>query len=161
MDINIIIMFLGITAAIAGIVYMAGAKLLRKKPEGSGDLKRVAEVTSAYFRESDVDAKVDCVIVEDKGLVALVEVDPQVRFRSSYIIEQTLKEQIRRITGRHLVEVFWRFPMVDKLADASHAGPAHAVSKARTEDPHYDIGEVSWEEYERAMRAGEVRQDNV
>lgn len=159
MDTNVVLTFIAIAAAIAAAVYMAGSKLLRKKTGSGGDLKRVEEVTKAYFRESDVDAKVDCVIVEGKGLVALIEVDPQVRFRSSYIIEQTLREQIQRLTGKSLVQVFWRFPMVEKLADTSNAGPAFAAAKAREADPHYDIGEVSWDEYERAMKGEPVSQD--
>ncbi|MBY0578182.1 MAG: hypothetical protein K2P57_03955 [Burkholderiales bacterium] len=153
--------FIGIAAAIAGIIYAAGSGLLRRKPAGARDLGKVADVTIAYFRESDVDAKVDCVFVEGKGLVALIEVDPQIRFRSSYIIEQTLKEQILRLTGKHLAEVFWRFPMIEKLVDATHAGPAYAASKSKPEDLHYDIGEVSWEEYERAMAEEKVRKDSA
>jgi hypothetical protein len=155
MDINVILTFLGIAAAMAVIVYAVGSRLLRKKPAGARDLKKVADVTTRYFSESGVNASVDCVFVEGKGLVALIEVDPQARFRSSYIIEQTLKEQIQRLTGNHLAEVFWRFPMVDKLVDASHAGAAHTASKAKSEDLQYDIGEISWEEYERAMARGE------
>ena len=157
MDIGVIGTFLGITVAIAALVYMIGSKLL-KKPSASQDLRKVADVTTVYFRESDVDAKVDCVFVEGRGVVVLIEVDPQIRFRSSYIIEQTLKEQIQRITGRQLAGVFWRFPMVEKIADTAHAGPAYAASKAKTEDLHYDVGEVSWEEYERAMKEEKVRQ---
>ena len=159
MDTNVIITFVVIAAVIAFIVYAAGSKMLGKKSGKDHDLKRVEDVTRAYFRESDVEAKVDCVIVEGKGLVALIEVDPQVRFRSSYIIEQTLREQIQRITGRNLVQVFWRFPMVDKLADAANAGPAHAAAKGREVDAHYDIGEVSWEEYERAIKGDAVSRD--
>ncbi len=161
MDISVILTFIGIAAAIAGIIYAAGSGLLRKKPAGARDLSKVADVTVAYFRESEVDAKVDCVFVEGKGLVALIEVDPQIRFRSSYIIEQTLKEQILRLTGKHLAEVFWRFPMIEKLVDATHAGPAYAASKPKSEDLHYDIGEVSWEEYERAMAEEKVRKDSA
>ncbi len=158
MDIGVIGTFIGITLAIAGLVYIVGSKLIRK-PAGELDLKKVADLTRVYFRESDVEAKVDCVLVEGRGMVVLIEVDPQVRFRSSYIIEQTLKEQIQRLTGRQLSGVFWRFPMVDKIADSTHAGPSYAASKAKTEDLHYDIGEVSWEEYEKAMKG--VRQDSA
>ncbi len=157
MDISVIVTFLGITVAIATLVYMIGSKLL-KRPGKNKDLKKVADVTTVYFRESDVDAKVDCVFVEGRGVVVLIEVDPQIRFRSSYIIEQTLKEQIQRLTGKQLAGVFWRFPMVDKIADAAHAGPAYAASKAKVEDLHYDVGEVSWEEYERAMKEEKIRQ---
>lgn len=156
MDISVIVTFSGIAAAMAAVVFAIGSRMLRKS-SGSVDLKKVADVTRTYFRESDVEAKVDCVVVEGMGMVALIEVDPQIRFRSSYIIEQTLKEQIQRITGKHLAGVFWRFPMVDKIADATHAGPAYAASKIKAEDQHYDIGEVSWEEYERAMKG--VRKD--
>lgn len=162
MDIKVILTFLGIAAAMGGIVYTIGARLLKSKPAATQELRKVAEVTIHYFRESGVEAKVDCVYVDGKGLVALIEVDPQVRFRSSYIIEQTLKDQILRLTGKHLSEVFWRFPMVDKLVDASHAGAAYTASKTKPEDTQLDIGEVSWDEYERAMAEGEknIRKDS-
>lgn len=159
MDTNVILTFIGIAVAIAAAVYLGGSKLLGKKPGQGGDLKRVEDVTKAYFKESDVEAKVNCVIVEGKGLVALIEVDPQVRFRSSYIIEQTLREQIQRLTGKSLVQVFWRFPMIEKLADTTHAGPAFVAAKGKVADPHYDIGEVSWDEYERAIKGESVSQD--
>lgn len=158
MNIGVIGTFLGITVVIAGLVYIIGSKLL-KKPAGAPGLRKVAEVTTVYFRESDVEAKVDCVFIEGRGIVVLIEVDPQIRFRSSYIIEQTLKEQIQRLTGKQLAGVFWRFPMIDKIADSTHAGPAYAASKAKTEDLHYDIGEVSWDEYEQAMKG--VRPDGA
>ena len=163
MDLGVIFVFLGMTAVIGAMIYLIGLALLRKKAPAPNDLVRVADATLAYFRASDVDAKVDCVFVPGKGLVALVEVDPQERFRSSYIIEQTLKEQILRITGKHLVEVYWRFPMIDKLPpDTAHAGPAFAAMKSAKQDPNFDIGETSWDEYERALSraaGNEIRKD--
>ena len=148
---DVILTFVAMAAAIGATVYVVGIALLKKKGAPPGELIRVADATVAYFRASDVDAKVDCVQVPGKGIVALVEVDPQVRFRSSYIIEQTLKEQILRITGKPLAEVYWRFPMIEKIADASHAGAAYAAMKTAKEDVHYDIGEASWDEYEKAL----------
>lgn len=132
-------------AGVLGLALGAGASLgwihVRRKAR-EREMYRVATAIADYFRDSGVVASAYCERLPDQRIVALIEVEPNKRFRSSFLIEHTLKDQVLERAGVSPDLVFWRFPLSQKAMDDSAAPAEHAAPAAGTA-PGYMMAPVA------------------
>lgn len=112
-----------------------------------------------YFSHSGVAAIVECLPRDGgKRYIAIIDSEPQKRFRYSHIVEISLHNHVETALGIDLERVYWRFPIQARPLSEGAAAPAAApqdeyLSEAleRIKDhPGYAISEGSWEQFSAA-----------
>lgn len=128
----------------------------------------ITGVISDYFKKTDLDVSATCYhLPGNKGLVALIESEPLKRFRYSHIIELFLQKQILKVSGKEVGKIYWRFPLPKKFEESTlqplqekvtgdlYLEQSYLEAETLTQIPaevSYEVGETSWENFERALR---------
>jgi hypothetical protein len=138
-------------------------------------MEKLARAIAEYFRLSGTEVQVECVAKPDgQTLLALIDSEPQPRFRYSHLIEIALRAHVQRHFGVELTRVYWRFAIreVNSIALAAAEGlptvpPAQPApqgeDRALEEDSYlnqrrmhekleqeYQVGHTTWESFEAA-----------
>lgn len=136
----------------------------------------ITGVISDYFEKTDLDVSATCYHLPDgKGLVALIESEPLKRFRYSHIIELFLQKRILKVSGKEVGKIYWRFPLPKKFEEGTlqplqekatgdlYLEQSYLEAETLTQIPadvSYEVGETSWENFERALRPGDEKEKN-
>lgn len=148
---------------IAGIVVGYSVALLAQlqhRRRHRDEERQVRRVISGYFKTHGLQAVVSCVH-SARGFFTLVECDASRKARFSTIRELAVVEHVKKVLGKDLRGVHWRFrpnPAAASAADEAMDGgvpnyPDHA-SSARQIDETYDVNTISWDNYESVLRSG-------
>ena len=130
--------------------------------------KRTAQLTAFiadYFRQSGVGVIVECLPRRNsKRYVAIIDSEPQKRFRYSHIVEISLHNHVAKALGIELERVYWRFPIMARQL----SGTEETIAPIETKDdylseglsqikghPGYAISEGSWEQFSAARENAE------
>lgn len=146
---------------IAGIVVGYSIALLvhlQKRRNQRAEERRVRRVISGYFKTHDLQANVSCVH-SPRGFFTLIECDGSRKARFSAIRELAITEHVKKVLGKDLNGVHWRFRQnrdaatEEPIADEIPNYPDHVVS-AGQKNENYDVNEISWDNYESVLRTG-------
>lgn len=121
-----------------------------------------------YFRQSGVGVIVECLPRRgSRRYIAIIDSEPQKRFRYSHIVEISLHNHVEKALGIELERVYWRFPIMARqlTGTAEPAAPVESKDDYLSEGlnqikghPDYSISEGSWEQFSAARdSAAETR----
>lgn len=113
-----------------------------------------------YFRQSGVGVIVECLPPQgSRRYIAIIDSEPQKRFRYSHIVEISLHNHVEKALGIELERVYWRFPITARQL----SGAEETTTPVETKDdylseglsqikghPGYAISEGSWEQFSAA-----------
>lgn len=125
------------------------------------ETKKLTAFVADYFRHSGVAVIVECLPrAGRKRYVAIIDSEPQKRFRYSHIVEISLHNHVEEVLGIELERVYWRFPIQAKQLTEGAVPADAAVPKddylseglnQLKDHPGYAIGEGSWEQFDAAQ----------
>lgn len=135
-------------------------QMLRRRREREEE-RQVRRVVSGYFKTLDIKATVACVH-SPRGFFTLIESDASRKSRFSSIRELAIVEHVKKVTGKTLRGVHWRFRPNKAMAAAANAEmvedevpnyPDQLLPSDRKAGS-YDVNEISWDKFESVLRTG-------
>jgi hypothetical protein len=162
MDLDSTLLF-GLLAAVAVVLVM----LCLRNDAARREERAVQGSIMEYFQDLEIKVIVTCLKTK-QGLIVLVDAEPHKRFRFSYVKERVLAELVAKVTGKQVEKIYWRFHLPQEVAgpDAikdypDYEAPAAPLTQAPSlakvgwtnkDFASYEVGEISWESYEQAMK---------
>jgi len=135
------------------------------------DTKKLSTFIADYFRHSGVEVIVECLPrAGRRRYIAIIDSEPQKRFRYSHIVEISLHNHVEKVLGIELERVYWRFPIQAKqltegAVPAEGTVPAEAAAPKDDylneglnqirDHPGYAISEGWWEQFDAAQHESE------
>jgi len=122
---------------------------------------RISQFVKGYFANSGITVDSECLPSRNiKGFILLIESSPLKSFRYSNLVEASLIGHIEQVTGHHVEQIFWRFPIRVAESDQPTAGNIKsnaddqylrdAQSEVRSRED-YKVEELSLDDFNRQV----------